>query len=65
VNVGVFEVGASVAEGLGKEFVLGLEAVDGEDDMALLFEVGAIAGDVGGDTPIVQLGGGVEEGVVH
>jgi hypothetical protein len=65
VHVGVFEAGTGVAEGLGEELVFGLEAVDGEDDMALLLVVGAIAGDVGGDTPVVQLGGGVEEGVVR
>jgi hypothetical protein len=64
VNIGIFETGASVAEGLGEEFVFGLEVVDGEDDVARLFEVSAVAGDVGGNTPVVQLGGGVEEDVV-
>jgi hypothetical protein len=64
VDVGIFEAGASVAEGLGEEFVFGLEAVDGEDDVARLFEVSAVAGDVSGDTSVVQLGGGIEEDVV-
>jgi hypothetical protein len=64
VYVGVFKAGTGVTEGLGKELMLGLEVVDGEDDVALLLEVGAVAGDVGGDTPVVQLGGGVKEDVV-
>jgi hypothetical protein len=63
VDVGVLEAGASVIEGLGEELVLGLEVVDGEDDMALLLVVGAVTGDVGGDAPVVQFGGGVEEDV--
>jgi hypothetical protein len=64
VDIGVFETGMGVAEGLGEELMLGLEAVDGEDNVARLFEVGVVVRDVGGDTPIVQLGGGVEEDVV-
>jgi hypothetical protein len=64
VDVGVFETGAGIAEGLSEELVFGLEAVDGEDDVAQLFEVGVVARDVGGDTPIVQLGSGIEEDVV-
>jgi hypothetical protein len=64
VHVGVLEAGAGVAEGLSEEFVFCLEAVNGEDDVARLFEVSAVARDVGGDAPVVQLGGGVEEDVV-
>jgi hypothetical protein len=64
MDVGVLKAGAGVAEGLGEELVFGLEAVDGEDDVARLFEVGAVTRDVGGDAPVVQLRGGVEEDVV-
>jgi hypothetical protein len=64
VDVGIFEAGTGVTEGLSEELVLSLEAVDGEDDVARLFEVSAVVRDVGGDTPVVQLGSGVKEDVV-
>jgi hypothetical protein len=64
VNVGIFEAGAGVTEGLREEFMLGLEAVNSEDDVALFLEVSAVASDVSGDAPVIQLGGGIEEDIV-
>jgi hypothetical protein len=64
VDIGVFKVGAGITEGLRKELMFGLKVVDGEDDVALFFEVSAVASNVGGDAPVIQLGGGVEEDII-